>query len=87
MATELEDMDIETLMVTSRQTNNYCINLHRSAREMKEQKITKYRVIKDGVMSGTTAITNFEGGAQTAQITTIERYLDYLGYTLAVVPK
>ena len=51
------------------------------------QKITKYRVIKDGVMSGTTAITNFESGAQTAQITTIERYLDYLGYTLTVVPK
>lgn len=38
-------------------------------------------------MSGTTAITNFESGAQTAQITTIERYLDYLGYTLAVIPK
>lgn len=27
---KLEDMDIETLMVTSRQANNYCINLHRS---------------------------------------------------------
>lgn len=52
-----------------------------------EQKITKYRVVKDGVMSGTTAITNFESGAQTAQITTIERYLDYLGYKLTVVPK
>ena len=52
-----------------------------------EQKITKYKVIKDGVMSSTTAINNFESGAQTAQITTIERYLDYLGYTLAVIPK
>ena len=52
-----------------------------------EQKITKYRVIKDGVMSGTTAITNFESGAQTAQITTIERNLDYLGYKLEIVPK
>lgn len=81
MATELEDMDIETLMVTSRQTNSV------SAREMKEQKITKYRVIKDGVMSGTTAITNFESGAQTAQITTIERYLDYLGYKQDIMPK
>lgn len=52
-----------------------------------EQKITKYKVIKDGVMSSTTAINNFESGAQTAQITTIERYLDYLGYKLEVVPQ
>ena len=37
---KLEDMDIETLMVTSRQANNYCINLHRSAREMKDYDIS-----------------------------------------------
>lgn len=34
-----------------------------------------------------TAITNFESGLSTAQITTIERYLDYLGYKLEVVPQ
>lgn len=37
---KLEDMDIETLMVISRQTNNYCINLHRSAREMKDYDLS-----------------------------------------------
>lgn len=37
---KLEDMGIETLMLTSRQANNYCINLHRSAREMKDYDIS-----------------------------------------------
>ena len=37
---KLEDMDIETLMVTSREANNYCINLHRSARELKDYDIS-----------------------------------------------
>ena len=27
---KLEDMNIGTLMLTSRQANDYCINLHRS---------------------------------------------------------
>lgn len=37
---KLEDMDMETLLSYSRQTNNYCINLHRSARELKDYDIS-----------------------------------------------
>lgn len=55
---------------------------------LRESKgITKYRVIKDGVMSGISQINAFESGQQTAQLTTVERYLDYLGYRLEIVPK
>lgn len=52
-----------------------------------EKGITKYRIIKDGVMCGITQINAFESGEQTAQLTTVERYLDYLGYKLEIVPK
>lgn len=52
-----------------------------------EQGLTKYRLIKDGIFSGITALNNFESGRQTAQLTTVERYLDYLGYRLEVVKK
>lgn len=52
-----------------------------------EQGLTKYRVAQDGVFSSVNAITRFESGVQTAQLTTIERYLDYLGYKLEIVPK
>lgn len=55
---------------------------------LRESKgITKYRIIKDGVMSGISQINAFESGKQTAQLTTVERYLDYLGYRLEIVPK
>lgn len=37
---KLEDMNIGTLMVLSRQANDYCINLHRSAREAKNYDIS-----------------------------------------------
>lgn len=37
---KLEDMDIETLILISRQANDYSINLHRSAREMKDYDIS-----------------------------------------------
>lgn len=52
-----------------------------------EQGLSKYRVSQDGVFSSVNAITRFETGVQTAQLTTIERYLDYLGYKLEIVPK
>lgn len=52
-----------------------------------EQGLSKYRVAQDGVFSSVNAITRFETGVQTAQLTTIERYLDYLGYKLEIVPK
>lgn len=52
-----------------------------------EQGLSKYRVAQDGVFSSVNAITRFETGMQTAQLTTIERYLDYLGYKLEIVPK
>lgn len=37
---KLEEMDIKMLMLTSRQANNYSINLHRSAREMNDYDIS-----------------------------------------------
>lgn len=52
-----------------------------------EKGITKYRVIKDGAMCGMYQLNAFESGEQTAQLTTVERYLDYLGYKLEIVPK
>lgn len=58
-----------------------------AGRLREEQGLTKYRVAQDGVFSSVNAITRFESGVQTAQLTTIERYLDYLGYKLEIVPK
>ena len=37
---KLEEMDIKTLILISRQTNDYSINLHRSARELKDYDIS-----------------------------------------------
>lgn len=62
--------------------------LQRAIGRIREAKgITKYRIIKDGVMCGISQINAFESGEQTAQLTTVERYLDYLGYRLEIVPK
>lgn len=58
-----------------------------AGRLRKERGLSKYRVMQDGVFSSCNAVTRFETGEQTAQITTIERYLDYLGYKLEIVPK
>ncbi len=58
-----------------------------AGRLREEQGLSKYRVSQDGVFSSVNAITRFESGVQTAQITTIERYLNYLGYKLEIVPK
>lgn len=58
-----------------------------AGRLREEQGLSKYRVSQDGVFSSVNAITRFETGVQTAQLTTIERYLDYLGYKLVIVPK
>lgn len=52
-----------------------------------EQGLSKYRVAQDGIFSSVNAVTRFETGEQTAHLTTIERYLDYLGYKLVIVPK
>lgn len=52
-----------------------------------EMGISRYQVAKDGVFSSCNAVTRFETGEQTAQLTTIEKYLDYLGYKLEIVPK
>lgn len=38
-------------------------------------------------MCGMYQLNAFESGEQTAQLTTVERYLDYLGYRLEIVPK
>lgn len=59
----------------------------KAGRLREEQGLSKYRVSQDGVFSSVNAITRFESGVQTAQITTIERYLNYLGYKLEIVPK
>lgn len=58
-----------------------------AGRLREEQGLSKYRVSQDGVFSSVNAVTRFETGVQTAQLTTIERYLDYLGYKLEIVPK
>lgn len=58
-----------------------------AGRLREEQGLSKYRVSQDGVFSSVNAITRFESGVQTAQLTTIERYLDYLGYKLEIIPK
>ena len=58
-----------------------------AGRLREEQGLSKYRVAQDGVFSSVNAVTRFESGVQTAQLTTIERYLDYLGYKLEIVPK
>lgn len=38
-------------------------------------------------MSGITQLNAFESGQQTAQLTTVERYLNYLGYKLDIIEK
>ena len=58
-----------------------------AGRLREEQGLTKYRVAQDGIFSSCNAVTRFESGEQTAHLTTIERYLDYLGYKLEIVPK
>ncbi len=58
-----------------------------AGRLRKERGLSKYRVMQDGVFRSCNAVTRFETGEQTAQITTIECYLDYLGYKLEIVPK
>lgn len=37
---KLEEMDIKTLILISRQANDYSINFHRSARELKDYDIS-----------------------------------------------
>lgn len=62
--------------------------LQRTIGDLREEMgISKYQVAKDGVFSSGNAVTRFERGEQTAQLTTVERYLDYLGYKLDIVPK
>lgn len=62
--------------------------LQRAIGRIREAKgITKYRVVKDGIMSGITQLNAFESGHQTAQLTTVERYLNYLGYKLDIIEK
>lgn len=58
-----------------------------AGRLREEQGITKYRVAQDGIFSSCNAVTRFETGEQTARIKAVERYLDYLGYKLEIVPK
>lgn len=52
-----------------------------------ERGLSKYRVMQDGVFSSVNAVTRFETGEQTARFKAVERYLDYLGYKLVIVPK
>lgn len=58
-----------------------------AGRLREEQGITKYRVAQDGIFSSCNTLTRFESGEQTAQLRSVERYLDYLGYKLEIVPK
>ncbi len=52
-----------------------------------EQGLSKYKVSQDGIFSSCNAVTRFESGEQTARLKSVERYLDYLGYKLEIVPK
>lgn len=58
-----------------------------AGRLREEQGLSKYRVSQDGIFTSCNAVTRFETGVQTAHLTTVERYLDYLGYKLEIVPK
>ena len=58
-----------------------------AGRLREERGLSKYRVAQDGVFSSVNAVTRFETGEQTARIKAVERYLDYLGYKLEIVPK
>lgn len=58
-----------------------------AGRLREEQGLSKYRVAQDGVFSSVNAVTRFETGEQTARFKAVERYLDYLGYKLEIVPK
>lgn len=58
-----------------------------AGRLREEQGLSKYRVSQDGIFSSCNAVTRFESGEQTARFKAVERYLDYLGYKLVIVPK
>lgn len=58
-----------------------------AGRLREELGLTKYRVAQDGIFSSCNTITRFESGEQTARLKSVERYLDYLGYKLEIVPK
>ena len=58
-----------------------------AGRLREERGLSKSRVAQDGVFTSCNAVTRFETGVQTAHLTTVERYLDYLGYKLEIVPK
>lgn len=58
-----------------------------AGRLREEQGLSKYRVAQDGIFSSCNAVTRFETGEQTARLKSVERYLDYLGYKLEIVPK
>lgn len=58
-----------------------------AGRLREEQGLSKYRVMQDGIFTSCNAVTRFETGVQTARVKTVERYLDYLGYKLEIVPK
>ena len=58
-----------------------------AGRLREEQGLSKYRVAQDGIFTSCNAVTRFETGVQTARFKTVERYLDYLGYKLEIVPK
>ena len=59
----------------------------KAGRLREERGLSKYRVAQDGVFSSVNAVTRFETGVQTARFKSVERYLDYLGYKLEIVPK
>ena len=59
----------------------------KAGRLREEQGLSKYRVSQDGIFTSCNAVTRFETGVQTARFKTVERYLDYLGYKLVIVPK
>ena len=58
-----------------------------AGRLREERGLSKYRVAQDGIFTSCNAVTRFETGVQTAQLRSVERYLDYLGYKLEIVPK
>ncbi len=62
--------------------------IQKKAGQIREERgLSKYRVAQDGIFSSCNAVTRFETGEQTARIKAVERYLDYLGYKLEIVPK
>lgn len=51
------------------------------------QGVSKYRLARDGVFSAESQVTALEEGRSIPKLKTLVSYLDYLGYTLQVVPK